>query len=214
MSNLASKLIQSGFLTEAEEICEKAMAAKGYHKNVNHSMARIKEIPEEETKKKDAIVKEAAPYSDFYKAYGKALCKGSPTDRTEIWEGPKCRLSLKIQGQRFNAEGNYEFPKNHLRGLLNSALYLGAGAMAESSGKKVVKYVGTLSGHAITGLVTEESEGDQSASVKTLLDGLASRTERHVLMVVSESLDEIRVYDKDAPEADKLYMLRKIVNEE
>ncbi|MDA8135711.1 MAG: hypothetical protein M0T82_13915 [Desulfobacteraceae bacterium] len=213
MSNIASKLIQSGFLAEAEEICKKAMAAKDYHKNVNHSMARIKEIPEEDTKKEDAIVKEAAPYSDFYKAYGKALCKGSPIDCTGSWEGPKCRLSLKIQGQRFNAEGNYEFLfKNHLRGLLNSALYLGAGAMAESSGKRVVKYVGTLSGHAITGLITEESEGDQSASAKALLDGLASRAERHLLMVVSESLDEIRVYDKDAPEADKLYILRKIVN--
>ena len=101
MSNIANKFIQVGFLVEAEEICGNALMVKDYHKNISHSMARLKEIPDEETKKEDAMVKEAAPYSDFYKAYGKALCRGNPIDCDGVWEGPKCLLRLEIQGSRF-----------------------------------------------------------------------------------------------------------------
>jgi tetratricopeptide (TPR) repeat protein len=210
MSNIANKFIQAGFLHEAQQICGNALIARDYHKNISHSMARIKEIPDEETKKEGELVKEAAPYSDFYKAYGRALCKDNPTNCTGIWEGPKCNLVVEIQGGRFHAEGIYELPKNLLGGL---ALYasLGVGIQPEPSGKRVVTYAGGLSGHTVKALVTEEPQTNESASEpKTLLTGLANRVERTVLMVVSDSFDEIRVYDKSAPESERLYSLRKL----
>ena len=61
--------------------------------------------------------------------------------------------------------------------------------------------------------VTEESESDKTAiAPKTLLTGLPSRTERTALMVISDSCREIRVYDKDAPEPERLYTLKKLTN--
>ena len=177
MSNIANKLIKAGFLLEAEDICKKAVMVEDYHKNVNESMKRIKEIPEEEKKKEEEILKDTAPYSDFYKAYGKALCEANPSNYIGKWEGPKCHLRLKIQDRSFLAEGFYESPKTDSKAVSLAAIAMGGGVQ----GKRDVKYVGTLLGHSIKAVMTEVAENIETGSASnTLLARLTGRTERNV----------------------------------
>jgi tetratricopeptide (TPR) repeat protein len=213
MSNIANKFIKAGFLTEAEEICNKAIMIKDYHKNVNEVLARIKDIPEEEIKMEGEIVKDAAPYSDFYKAYGKSLYEADPSNYIGEWKGPKCHLRLKIQGCSFLAEGSYKPPINQLAmsGLGLHSPSLGAAMQPSPSGKYIVKYEGKLRGHSIKAVMTEKADNIETGNVPNILTGiLEGRTERTVLMVISASFNEIRVYDKDAPEDQRLYVLRKL----
>lgn len=210
MSNIANKFIDVGFLSEAEDICSKAIKIESNHKNINLAMARIQEKPDEEIKNEEGIVKETASYSEFFKIYGRALCKTNPNDYSEIWEGPKCQLCLKIQGNHFVAEGTYEVPNNRIRDLWPS-LALGAKATPPLSKKYIVKYVGTLSGYSIKAVMTEEVVNNEIAvASKTLVTGLADRTERNILMVILDSFNEIRVYDKKEPESKKLYVLKNL----
>lgn len=213
MSNIANKFIQAGFLKEAEEICDKALEIKDYNRNISHWMVRIKEIPDEEAKKEAAILKEAVPYSDFYKDYGKALCKSHPTNCDGTWEGPKCHLSLMIHGCDFHAEGTFEHPSGNRLGILGSFGPIGGiRNMDKPSSKMILKYVGTISGHCIKALLTENPESDESvSSPNTILSDLPSaKTERSVLMVISDTSDEIRVYDKKAPVSHRFYTLKRL----
>lgn len=211
MSNIANRFIKVGFLEEAEEICTRAITIKEYHNNVNHSMAKIKDMPEEESKKEAKILKEVTPYSDFYKAYGKALCKDNPVDCVGIWEGPKCQLSLKIQDGYLQAEGIYEVSQNNNLGGLGINMSYSVEEQPKTSDKRIVKYVGTLSGYSIKGLISDEPQNNKlSSKAGILLNAIIKRTERQILMVFCDSLNEIKIYDKDAPETERLYSLRKI----
>lgn len=212
MSNIANKFIDAGFLPEAKDICNKAIKIESNHKNINLAMARIQEKPDEEIKNEEGIVKETASYSEFFKIYGRALCKTNPNDYSEIWEGPKCQLCLKIQGNQFVAEGTYEVPNNRISDLWPS-LALGVKATPPPIKKYIVKYVGTLSGYSIKAVMTEEAVNNEIAvASKTLGTGLADKTERNLLMVILDSFKEIRVYDKNGPESKKLYTLKNLRN--
>lgn len=210
MSNIANKFIDAGFLPEAKDICGKAIKIESYHKNINLAIARIKDKPDEEIKNEEGIVKETASYSEFYKIFGRALCKTNPNDYSGIWEGPKCQLCLKIRGNQFIAEGTYEVSNNRIRDLWPS-LALGAKATPPSIKKYFVKYVGILSGYSIKAVMTEEAVNDEIAvASKTLGIGLTDKTERNILMVILDSFNEIRVYDKKEPESKKIYTLKNL----
>lgn len=81
MSNLAQKLLKAGFIKEAEEICNRAIKMKDCHKNVGSTISRIKGAPESERIKLDGIQQKAAPVSEFFKNYGRALAKETVGDR-------------------------------------------------------------------------------------------------------------------------------------
>ncbi|MFA6471001.1 MAG: hypothetical protein WCU00_03085 [Candidatus Latescibacterota bacterium] len=205
MSNIARTFYQAGFLQEAEDICMKAQNIKNFDKNIYNDLARIKEIPGEEMKKEEEIVKEVSYYSDFYKAYGRAFCKTNPSDCIGQWEGPKCSLNLEIKGNSFIAEGTYE--SSYRSGLLA----LGTSAIPLQTKKHIVKYIGTISGLSVKCVMTEEDCEEKVVTTTNLYSsGLADRTERKVLMVISDSFNEIQVYDKNSQESQKLYTLKKI----
>lgn len=213
MSNLANKFIQAGFLTEGKEICDKALMVKDYHNNVNLSLARIHEIPDEEAKKKDALVHETIPYTDFYKAFGKAFCKINPPDSEGIWEGPKCKLDIEIRGDQFRAKGTYELPGIGFNALA-SLQSMGIGGPSETTRKRIINYEGTLSGYTVRASITDKPADTESATLRqTLLTGLASGTDQKVLMVISDSYSEMRVYDNNASEPERLYTLKKLTDE-
>jgi tetratricopeptide (TPR) repeat protein len=87
MSNLASKLITVGFLSEPEQICKKALKVENYHKNITHTMARLKDKPDEENKKEADLLEKTKPISDFYTEFGRALSRTEPDDLAKCWQG-------------------------------------------------------------------------------------------------------------------------------
>jgi tetratricopeptide (TPR) repeat protein len=188
MSNIANRLINAGFLPEAEDICNKAIAMPDYHKNVNQSMARIKDVPDEELKKEAEIIKDTARYSDFYRAYGKALYETHPEDYNGEWEGPECNLAITIKGLNFLAEGSYETTgKNALLGLASAH----SGGNPSPPEKHIVKYIGTIQGHSIKVEMTDEVVDIEKRHF-SLLASVLGKTKRNLLMIISDSFEEIR----------------------
>jgi Flp pilus assembly protein TadD len=101
MSNLANRLMHTGFLEEAQAELDEAIKTPEYSNNVNHSLARIRDIPADEDKKLAALAEEIRSKADFYRAVGRAISKpGSEHLDFAKWEGPDCTLEM-----RFNVAG-------------------------------------------------------------------------------------------------------------
>ena len=108
MSNLAQKLLKSGFLMEATELCDRAIKITDYHQNVGHAIGKIKAVPIEEERKEKEVLDKAKPLSEFYREYGRAIAQDNVTDIAGRWRGPDCELQITIKGNMFMADGNYE----------------------------------------------------------------------------------------------------------
>lgn len=200
MSNLAQKLIKAGFLKEAEDICNRAIKEKDYHKNVGHAITRIRDVPEIEKSKEEEIIKKAAPISEFFRDYGQALAKKTVGEHEGRWKGPKCELRLTIKSNSFIAEGSYERSES---GLIFFHLTTPGGTPTVS--KYLVRYQGSILGKAVKAVFTQSKEGE---SPQTLLGGASNETA--VLMILSDSLEEIRVYEKDSKKEDKFYKINRL----
>ena len=205
MSNLAKKLIDAGFLPEAEKICDQAMGIKDYDKRIGLTISRIKEVQEEEGRKQETILTDTKRYREFYRDFGQACGKISPTLQRGIWEGPKCKLNLEIKDSKLTAEGTYETSP---WGALAVALAGGSTPLqAPKPARHIIHYNGKLTGLAVKCEVTVEEEG-QAVKPRSLLAETAGSKE--ALMIISDDLNEIRVYEKEAPEAQKFYLLKRI----
>lgn len=201
MSNLAQKLLNAGFLKEAEEICNKAVKKENYHKNIGNAIARIKDISEEEEKRQKEILGKAKPYREFYGDYGLAMVKCAPDELSGEWESPRCRLHVQIQQHRFVAEGRYEV---QLLGI--GALLAGTGSSSKvETARYRVRYEGVIRGRAIKCwlLVKEES---RPAAGRGLLGEVENRKE--ALMIISDDLMSIRVYEKSGAEG-QFYAIKR-----
>lgn len=203
MSNLAYKFIKAGFLTEAEEICNRAIKIKDYHKNVVSAIGRIRELPEEEGKELKELQNKAIPLSEFFKNYGYALAKETVGDHQGRWQGNACELSITIKGDSFKAEGSYErISYNSLAGLL-----IGQPASPNKKTTYTVRYEGTIRGKAVRATYKETSD-DEPSSRPTILGG-GMDLGKSVLMILSDSLTEIQIYEKSEKE-NKFYKFTRL----
>ena len=204
MSNLAQKLIKAGFLKEADEICNRAIKVSDYHKNVGQAIARIKAIPDEEESKENNILGKVKPISEFYRDYGSAAAKIEIDEHVSRWRGPDCELLVTIRGRTFLAEGDYEVPRS---GTLRFAmLELGPLGKPPETDRYHVKYSGDIFGHAINCNVSRHDVAEMAPM--TLLGQMANQ--KKALMIASDTLREIRVYEKDSAEKAKFYQLTRL----
>lgn len=198
MSNLARKLIKAGFLKEAQEICNRALEVKDYHKNVGYTIQQIKSIPEEEDKKQKQVLDKALPLSEFYRDYGRAAVQNETGEHVGRWRGPDCELQITIKGGTFSAEGEYE--------VTRSALSWSLLPHEPETDKYRIKYSGEIYGHTVKATVIRQEIG------KPVLQSLLGRMmqETPVLMFVSDTLSEIQVYEKDSSKQPKFYTLSRV----
>lgn len=204
MSNIANKFIRAGFLDEAQKICELALAAKEYHKNVPKSVGRLKDVPDEEDKKETELLQKAKPISEFYKDFGRSVAKLTPPNLPSRWEGPDCALDTSVKGASFVATGSYD---QRTLGLIALAMF-GRGTSSEADAKPVrfrVEYRGTIKGHAIVGTVTRRREDEQPKASSLL----ASEEAPRVLMVLSDDGTEIRVLKQAKTGTPRFYYLKR-----
>lgn len=207
MSNLANKLIQGGFLTEAQNICDAALALKGYHKNIGSTLGRLKEIPGEEEKTEVEAFAKATPKSEFYKKLGLAVAKTTPTGPFEQWQGKDCLLELDLADSKFSLAGIYE---ERQMGLLGNALR-GLGGSANKNDATPVQYQilykGVVRGCALIGTVTRKRIEEKKAI--TLLTSLGSGDDGHaVLMFLSADQTELQVLEKTERSNPQFYCLK------
>lgn len=207
MANLAQKLIKAGFLEEADETCQQALKVKDYHKKVINAISRIKDIPEEEKAKEKIIVDRAKPLSEFYRDYGRAVLQSNVDKHEGRWQDVNCELDLSIKDNWLVAEGTYE-EEQQSWGLYN-AMRMQTPAIGTATKKKRyhVKYEGKVFGRAVKAVFTNTPV--EEAIVKATLLGVAE-TMSDVLMILSESLQEIKVLKKGAESDLKFYSLKRI----
>lgn len=206
MSNLANKLIGTGFLTEAQKICDEALKLKEIHKNIGKTLGRIKEVPEEEDKKETDAINKARPISEFYKEFGRAVAMPIPHSLATRWQGPDCILDITLAGSAFSATGTYE--RSSLGGLFALAIYGGGDASGKPEGASVryrIEYQGIARGKAIVASVVREKEGEQAKASSLLGSGEDRLT---VLMVLSDDGSEIRVFEKVKSGSPRFYSFK------
>jgi hypothetical protein len=71
--------------------------------------------------------------------------------------------------------------------------------------KYLVRYQGSILGKAVKAVFTQSKEGELP---QTLLGGASNETA--VLMILSDSLEEIRVYEKDSKKENKFYKINRV----
>lgn len=205
MSNIANKLIRAGFLDEAQKICELALVAKDYHKNVPKSVGRLKDIPDEEDKKETELLQKAKPVSDFYKEFGHSIAKLTPADLPPRWEGPDCTLDVSVGGGLLVAIGTYE---QRTLGLLALAMLGSGGTSSQADIKPLrfrVEYHGKIKGRAVVGTVIRRRE-DERPKPSSLL---TSEEAPKVLMILSDDANEIRVLEQVKKGTPRFYCLKR-----
>lgn len=205
MSNLANKLIETGFLSEAQKICDEALRLKEVNKNVGSTLGRLKEVPEEEEKKKSEALEKVRPISEFYKEFGRAVVLPMPKMLATRWQGPDCVLDVTLSGAVFSAIGSFERSSG---GALLAATIFGGGGLSgkPSLARYRVEYKGIARGQAIVASVVREKEGEQ-AKASTLL-GIGGEDRLTVLMLLSVDGSEIVVYEKEKAGSPRFYSLK------
>ncbi|MEX2163175.1 MAG: tetratricopeptide repeat protein [Sulfuricaulis sp.] len=202
MSNLAHKFIKEGFLEEAENICNNAVKIKDYHKNIGYAISRIKDVPEEEEKKENETVAKGAPLSEFYREFGLAASKNDVPNIAGTWDSERCPLKLEIKDGKLVAEGSYE--RETLANIFALGLGGGGTTTPPKGTKYSVRYEGIVGGYTIKGSISIEEVG-KPARTRSLLE--IAGNSKEVLMIVSDNLKEIRVWEKGAADTERFYAL-------
>jgi hypothetical protein len=216
MSNLAYNFIDSGFFDEAKQLCTKAKENTEYNERIDSALAKISELKTEEDKKEKDFIKNTKRIRLFYIEYAHACSKKSFGEFSGKFKGPDCELDIIIKNNTFEARGSFE--KSSLEGGwalgyglggasapglgIASALGLGGQTAAAKKITMVVEYNGELLGQGIKyKLYIHDKE-----SIPTLLGGNADSG----LMIITDELSEIKVYQKGTRASEKFYSLLRI----
>nr|MDP2190661.1 hypothetical protein [Rhodoferax sp.] len=204
MSNLANKLIEAGFLIEAQKICDIALSKEDYHKNVGATLGRLKELPDEEEKSELEVFSKASIKSDFYRQLGSALSRSFPLNPPAVWQGKRGALSLVVDGHNFTLTGTYE---DRATGIIGMALRGLSGAGSDNDAKpvrRIIQYTGVLRGSALLGKVSRKRLDDAHA-VRSLLGSIDDS--QQVLMFFDAEQKKLNVLEEDGKSAPSFYSL-------
>jgi hypothetical protein len=204
MSNLANKLIEAGFLIEAQRICDVALSKENYHKNIGATLGRLKELPDEEEKSEAEAFAKASPKSDFYRKFGAALSRSLPLDLPTVWQGKGGSLSCVLDGRNITFTGTYEDRATGIIGLALRGLSSGVTDADIKPVRWIIQYTGTVHGRAVLGKVSRKRIDNEQ--VATSLLGSIDDSQQ-VLMVYDSEQRELNVLEKDGRGAPSFYSL-------
>jgi tetratricopeptide (TPR) repeat protein len=183
MANLGYKLLQAGFVDEANDICERALRIEEFHKNVGQLSIALREQRENETKAVHTVLGEAKSRIEFYTLFGRALGLGKPNDRTSrAWVTPSCIMTLEVEDDWARLTGSFEREADPFNALIGIT-------KAKSTVHHQIEYFGRLRGRTVVGTVKRIS--DEKATGSLLAD--TGTESQKFLMVISD--DEIRVLE-------------------
>ena len=191
MSNLAYKLMNGGFLAEADVELKRALSADDFHRNVGEAVSALKDIPEDEEKKLDETFKNVEPKRALFQRLGQAIAHPDVEKLGSRWRGPDCELTVNIVDGEFIASGEYErtATSGGLSGLLTPVT---------KTTRYKLTYRGRILGRRVVGTVTKKAENDSSAAT-SLLGGLGSDGDDvEFAMIVEEDARSIAVAERQS----------------
>lgn len=161
--NLAQKLITAGFLSEARELAERAVAVSGHHQNVVAALSTAAEAEDAENKTTDELRVKASKKQSFMKKLGEAALATEAFDIRGQWQTGECSLLITSrEAGTFEGAGEYEEESRGLSGL---------GGLFGTKISKVVRVTVRLRqlGNAFEGTITKNSESGGSVTVLGIL---------------------------------------------
>lgn len=197
MANLGYKMLRVGLLSEAQAVCEKALATKDYHKNVGQLLVKLKNVPAEEDTALEEVLEKSKLKIDFYRGFGRAIGLPEPKTIEGTWVGPECPVDLRVVGGQVEITGNYEQPANPFAfatGMLS----------VRRVERRRVEYRGTLKGRAIQAVVKRSGEEDSAA--KTLL---SFPDEGKALLYISDDETEISMIENPSGPYPKITVMKR-----
>jgi len=201
MSNLANKFIRAGFVSEAKKICDVALSKEDYHKNIPKSVSRLKDIPDEEEKKKEDLVKKARLVSEFYRDFGRGIVRLASATLASEWRGPDCALTVSFDGVSFKATGSYV---RRPLGLIARAILSSTSPGTDDAVRYIIEYRGKARGRVIVATVSRYPDGEPPKA-KTLM----SEDDPKALMIVSDDGGEIRVLEQAKKGEPRFYNFKR-----
>jgi len=204
MNNIARSYMGEGFYDDAKDICKKATEIEGYDKKIGETDSEIDKKIQEENKKEEEIIEKTNANRNFGVKFGLACLGNTPSQLSGTWSGGPCPLKITIENNSIIAEGEYEkeTTKDRLAGIFS----LGGALGGEKTITKIkVIYSGEILGRGIRFIKSVSGER------VSLLTG---SSDDEGLMVISEGLNEIQVYEKNKADSENFYFLRKSVTTE
>lgn len=201
MANLANRFSEAGFLDEATALLKHAAGIADHHRNVDSALAQLKDTPEREEKKENELSEMAAPVSDFYRHFGRALGLPRPEQMGSLWASQQyggLAASTSVDSVRFS--GKYE-----VEGLLGT---LFASAYGHSSQKTTyeIEFSGALYGRAVIAQVRRTKAGEASAPVSLLDDKTPT-----VLMWIHDDGKKISAMERQGNSEPHFYGLTRVI---
>lgn len=169
MANLGNKFLAAGFLEEAREQCDRALRLGKIPKIVGDLVSAISAVDEDEESKQAGILATAKTKMEFFRSMGKAISVGSIQNvHQTAWRGPDCLLKANVVDDLIELSGTFHRDANALTAGLLGAL----SAPNSPKIKQTVRYLLTVQGGAMTGIVKRAEEGQsllsQAGATKTV----------------------------------------------
>jgi tetratricopeptide (TPR) repeat protein len=196
MANLGYAMLNVGLLAEARAICEKALAHKGFHKNVGHLLVRLNDVSAEEDKAQDEVLEKSRPKIEFYRGFARSLSLAEPKRLDGAWASPECAMNVVVANAEIEISGDYEQNANSygVVGMLSLRRMV----------RRHVQYRGTFSGRAVFATVQRSEDG---SSVAASLLGQSG--EGKVLMYVSDDETEINVMENPSALYPNIFSMKR-----
>jgi tetratricopeptide (TPR) repeat protein len=209
MSNLGNRFANNGFMTEAKDLCDKALKLEEPDKKIHDLVARLADIPETEQQTVDEILLKSKTKSDFYRRVGRLLAEGDASDALlgTAWIDQDCFLKTSKDANIFQFSCTFERDEPALLGLLG-ALGHPYASQSTTSTQKIkhhVSYKGRFEGRAFFGTVQRRTDG------RSALGDVPQENE--VMMVLSADHQELEVVEAPRSTEPKYYSLRRSVLE-
>lgn len=192
MSNLAYKLISSGFTDEAKQYIEKArQQSQNVHSNISSADVKISETIDAETKKKEEALRNTKQERDFRLAFADALSQEKqPHNLTGKWKTVHGELDISF------VEGS-AYAKNTVPAPSYLSLYsaiLGQGSTMPDRFKDVM-LTAVIHNSSMSGKIRIQYDENPSGRATLLSD---KSTEDQILGIIkSDSLIEIMQTNSD-----------------
>jgi tetratricopeptide (TPR) repeat protein len=200
MSNLAYKLMNSGFVEEAEAEFQRGLKVEGFHRNIGEGIAALKDLPETERKREEEVLGKTKPKADFYQRLGRAVGMPNMSDLADMWEAPECQLAVSIIGSSFLATGTYDRSENALSAFI-------PGAPTTRTAKYKIEYSGGIVGHRVDGVVKRAKAEQTSPTVLSLGIG---QNEPKFCMILEDDGTTISVMENPTSTSPSFYKLSRL----
>ncbi len=204
VGNIAYKLIDEGFYSEAKKYLQEALKQDDCSSNVSNALSTLENKLEQENQKESEILSDVSSIIKFRIKYAEAYTKkrAEAPSLQKKWKTKHGDVKITLTGNKFAANATHEIPK---MGLADIYARYTIGGMVKPKidiDIKIINYEGVIINRVIDyqlSITTKPSgEPERSTKAGSLLGALNENTVRYNgQMIISEDNKKIEVMEID-----------------